>query len=103
MLTLRQHAMLSGGLFVLILAMAWGGNALEASGIIKDPQRWQTPMRIVFFSLFIVFAFSLIPTMVKAFVAGQVSIGNGDKALIRFLHRHQLAIVCTIWGLWIAG
>jgi len=103
MLTLRQHAMVSGGLFVLILAMAWGGNALEASGIIKDPQRWQTPMQILFFSLFILFAFSLVPTMVRAFVAGQRAIGNGEKPLIGFFARHQLAIVCTIWGLWIAG
>ena len=79
MFSLRTHALISGGLFALILVLGWGGAALQASGVIKHPEALQTPMKIIFFTIFIVFAFSLIPTMVKAFIAGQGAIGNAEK------------------------
>jgi hypothetical protein len=103
MYTLRTHAMISGGLFLLILVMAWGGAALQASGVVKHPEQLQTPMKIVFLTLFVLFAFSMVPTMVKLFLAAHQSIGNADKALIQFLDRHQVAVIWTFWGLWIAG
>jgi hypothetical protein len=103
MFSLRTHALLSGGLLALMILMAMAGNALQASGIIKHPEELQTPMRFVFFTIFIVFAFSLVPTMVKLFFAGQTSIGNTDKGFIRLLDRHQSGVVYTIWGIWILG
>jgi hypothetical protein len=103
MFSLRTHALISGGLFALIIAMAIVGNAIQASGIVKHPEALQTPMKIIFFTIFIVFAFSLIPTMVKAFVAGQGAIGNADKGPIRLIERHQLAVIFGIWGIWILG
>ncbi len=103
MLSLRRHLMISGGLLGLMVLLGWGGTALEASGYLKDPQRLQTPMRIFFFTIFIVFAFSLIPTMIKLFLAGQGSVGNADKPLIRLIDRHQVGIVWGFWIIWIAG
>ena len=103
MFSLRAHALISGSLFALIIAMAIVGNAIQASGVIKHPEALQTPMKIIFFTLFIVFAFSLIPTMVKAFVAGQGAIGNADKGPIKLIERHQLAVIYGIWGIWILG
>ena len=103
MFSLRTHALISGGLFALIIAMAIVGNAIQASGIVKHPEALQTPMKIIFFTLFIVFAFSLIPTMVKAFIAGQGAIGNADKGPIKLIERHQLAVIYGIWGIWILG
>jgi hypothetical protein len=101
--SLRKHAMISGGLFLLMLVMGWGGAALQASGAWPHPERLQTPMKIIFFTIFIVFAFSLIPTMVKAFLAGQASIGNADKTFIRLIDRHQVGVIWGFWILWIAG
>jgi hypothetical protein len=103
MYTLRTHALISGGLFALIIVMAIVGNALQASGVVKHPEALQTPMRLIFFTVFIVFAFSLIPTMVKAFIAGQGAIGNADKGPIKLIERHQLAVIYGIWGIWILG
>ena len=103
MFSLRTHALLSGGLLALMILMAMAGNALQASGIIKHPEELQTPMRFVFFTIFIVFAFSLVPTMVKLFLAGQRSIGNSDKGFIGLFDRHQSGVVYTIWGIWILG
>lgn len=103
MYSLRTHAKISGGLFLLMLLMGWGGAALQASGVWKHPEQLQTPMRLIFFTIFIVFAFSLIPTMVKAFVAGQAMIGNAGKGPIKFLDRHQVGVIWGFWVLWIAG
>lgn len=103
MFSLRTHALISGGLLALMILMAIVGNALQASGIIKHPEGLQTPMRLVFFTIFIAFVFSLVPTMVKLFLAGQTSIGNSDKGFIRLFDRHQSGVVFTIWGIWILG
>ena len=103
MFSLRTHALISGGLFALIILMAIVGNEIQASGIVKHPEELQTPMRIVFFTIFVVFAFSLPPTMVKVFLAGQASIGNADKGLIQLLDRHHVGVIYAIWGIWILG
>jgi hypothetical protein len=103
MFSLRTHALISGGLLGFIILMAIVGNALQASATIKDPGALQTPARIVFFTAFLAFAFSLIPTMVKAFVAGQAAIGNAEKVPIRFIEAHQAGVIWGFWILWIAG
>ena len=85
MFSLRTHALISGSLFALIIAMAIVGNAIQASGVIKHPEALQTPMKIIFFTLFIVFAFSLIPRRAKAFLAAEGAIGNADKGPIKLI------------------
>lgn len=59
----------------MILAIVLG-DALIESGVIKNPLQYQTPAKIVFFTLFIVFGFSLIPLMVRLVLAGLESIGK---------------------------
>jgi len=103
MFSLRTHLLISGGIFALILLMGIGGNALQAAGVIKHPEALQTPMKIIFLTIFIAFAFSLVPTMVKLFVAGQTRIGNAEEGPIRFIEAHQVAIIWAIWIIWIAG
>src|SRR5438105_14070638 len=103
MFSLRTHALISGGLLAFIILMAITGNAIQASGLIKNPAVLQTPAKIVFFTAFIVFAFSLIPTMVKFFLAGHASIGNACKGPIRFIEVHQVGVIWGFWLLWFAG
>ena len=103
MYSLRTHAMISGGLLAFIILMAIAGNALQASGLIKNPAALQTPAKIIFFTVFLAFAFSLVPTMIKFFLAGQASIGNAQKAPIRFIEAHQVGLIWCFWLLWVAG
>ena len=103
MFSLRTHVLISGGLFASFVLMAVIGNALQSSGVIKHPESLQTPMKIVFFAIFLAFAFSMIPTMVKLFVAGQASVGNAEKAPVKFVAEHQVAVIWGFWALWIAG
>jgi hypothetical protein len=103
MFSLRTHALITGGLLGLIILMAIVGNAVQASGLVKNPASLQTPMRIVFFTAFALFAFSCVPTMVKLFAAGQDAIGNAEKAPIRFITAHQVGVIWIIWIIWIAS
>ena len=50
---------------------------------------------------------SIPPLVVKAFVAAQIRIGNGDVALVRGLSQHEVAVVLGVWlmiaaALWMA-
>jgi hypothetical protein len=103
MFSLRTHALISGGLFAFFVLMAVIGNAVQSAGVIKHPEALQTPMKVVFFAIFLAFAFSMIPTMVKLFVAGQASVGNAEKAPVKFVAEHQVAVIWSFWVLWIAG
>jgi hypothetical protein len=73
-------AIISGGIFgVMMLAIALG-DVLIGSGVVKDPLQYQVPAKIVFFTLFVAFGFSLIPLMVRAVLAGLEAIGRGVNA-----------------------
>ncbi|MGA7356823.1 MAG: hypothetical protein WBW76_15465, partial [Candidatus Cybelea sp.] len=68
-------AIISGGIFgVMMLAIALG-DALIGSGVVKDPLQYQMPAKIVFFTLFVAFGFSLIPLMVRVVLTGLEAIG----------------------------
>ena len=99
----RTHVKISGVLFLVLLITGWGGNALEAAGVIKHPQAMRVPMMIFFFGLFLAFAFSLVPTMVKLFVEGQGAIGNSSQGFVRFIATHESGVIWTVWGIWILG
>ena len=97
MFSLRAHAIFSGGLLALIIALAMLGNGLQASGLMRDPERLELPAKILFFGLFVVFAFSCIPLMLKLFAGGQRGIGNADLAPAFFLAQHATRITVGAW------
>lgn len=68
---------ISGGLFVAILLAVIVGDALIASGVVRSPAALETPAKIVFFTLFVAFGFSLIPLMVALVLGGLDQIGKG--------------------------
>ncbi|MGA8534158.1 MAG: hypothetical protein WB615_08645 [Candidatus Tumulicola sp.] len=95
---IRTLAVISGGLFALIIVAATAGNALIASGAVKNPTAFQTPAKIVFFTLFLVFGFSLIPLMVRVVLAGLDLIGRGLSVQpFKPLIAHPQWIVLPIW------
>jgi hypothetical protein len=102
MFSLRTHAVISGALFAALILLAVLGNLLNGGRPLKDPVLMMGA-RILFFGLFLALAFSLIPLMLKIFLAAQVKIGNGELGLIKALAAHQAAVVWVVWGIFIAG
>jgi hypothetical protein len=102
MFSLRTHAFISGALFAGLILLAILGSLLNGGRPLKDPVLMMGA-RILFFGLFLALAFSLIPLMLKIFLAAQVKIGNGELGLIKALGAHQAAVVWVVWGIFIAG
>lgn len=103
MFGLKTHAIVSGALLVAIIAMAAIGGVLHDRGLLADSSTAQIAARVIFFALFVVFAFSLIPLMLKLFLAGQIAIGNGNVSIIRTVGAHQTAIVIGFWTFLLLG
>src|SRR3977135_2271734 len=99
MFTLRTHLIISGSLFAAMIIFALAGNALISSGLIKDFGPMQTPVKILFFTIFIAFGFSMIPVMVKAVLGFQVNAGNQNAPVIGTMIRHENHIIWTMWTL----
>lgn len=96
--------MISGGIFAIMMLAIVAGDVLIASGAVKDPLQYQTPAKIVFFSLFVAFGFSLIPLMVRAVLAGLEAIGKSlDVRAFAPLIARPGWIVWPIWLLMAGG
>ncbi|HEY6486455.1 MAG TPA: hypothetical protein VIX83_08735 [Candidatus Cybelea sp.] len=95
---------ISGGIFALMMLAIVAGDVLIASGAVRDPLQYQTPAKIVFFSLFVAFGFSLIPLMVRAVLAGLEAIGKSlDVRAFAPLIARPGWIVWPIWLLMAGG
>ena len=97
MFSLKTHAIITGSLFAAIIAMAILGNVLHDSGYLPDSSAAQLAAKIIFFTLFLAFGFSCIPLMVKAVLAGQTVIGNGNVGMVRHVAANEKLIVIILW------
>ncbi len=90
----------------LMLAAAILGNVLESKGIITREMLGPDGIVMVialFIGLFCLVCFTLIPLVIRLFIRGQIKIGNGELAVIKWLVRHENAVVLAFWGLFVLG
>jgi hypothetical protein len=92
-------ALISGGIFAAMFLAIAAGNALIESGAVRNPMQYQTPAKIVFFTLFITFGFSLIPLMVRLVLAGLETIGKSLNVspFAPLIARPG----CIVWPIWL--
>jgi hypothetical protein len=95
---------ISGGLFGAMLLAVFVGDAIIASGAVADPTAFETPAKIVFFSLFVAFGFSLIPLMVALVLGGLDLMGKGLRVRpFQPLISRPGWILLPIWALMALG
>ena len=96
--------LISGGIFGAILVAVIVGDAIIASGTVANPTAYETPAKIVFFTLFVAFGFSLIPLMVAVVLAGLDLIGRALKVQpFQPLISRPGWVVWPIWALMAVG
>ena len=83
----------------LLVLWAIVGGILESRGVTVDP----ATVKAVSFILFLILGFTIVPLMIRLFILGQIRIGHGDLAIIKFLRAHERTIVYCIWGLYLIG
>jgi hypothetical protein len=103
MLNLRTHALITAGFFAGLLLIGWGGNLLDAFGLVPDEPVLQIGVLVVLAGLCAGLAFSAVPLMVLTVLRFQVRIGNANRPVIRTVIAHQRTIVFVMWGLMAAG
>lgn len=103
MVSLRTHVIICGALFLALIGIAILGNVLQAAGMPPPTGAARNIAVVLFFGLFVAFALSTIPVIVKVVLGAQVKAGNQNVGLIGGAIRHQNAIIYTMWGVMIAG
>lgn len=103
MLSLRAHSIISGCLFAALILVAIAGNALQAAGVIAEPEGPVWPAIILVFGLFLAFGFSLVPVMVMLVLGFHKKVGQAETQPIKGLIAARNVIVWTMWGLMAAG
>ncbi|MBV9570446.1 MAG: hypothetical protein JO056_04310 [Alphaproteobacteria bacterium] len=99
----KTFAILCGGSFALLLIIGWGGNILQASGVIRDAGPFRIPILAIMIGLLAVLVISAIPLMVGAVLGFQQHIGNEDVPVIRSAISGRNLIVFVLWGLMALG
>lgn len=103
MFSLQTHAIICAALLATIVAIAMGGNALQAAGVIHDLGAFKLPFMILIFALFLAFGFSAIPVMVKIVLGFQRKVGNENVPVVAAVLRAENWIIYAIWALLAAG
>jgi hypothetical protein len=100
--------------YIAILASSFGlmilgsvvGGILESSGAVTRESlgaQGITLILIIYFALFLISGFAIVPLALRFFISMQIKIGNGEFFLIKFLKVHEQAFVWCVWGLYITG
>jgi len=103
MFSLKTHVIICASLITAIIAIAVGGNALQAAGVVHDLGSFKLPFLILIFVLFLAFGFSAIPVMVKLVLGFQRKVGNENVPAVAAALRAENWIIYAIWGLLAAG
>jgi hypothetical protein len=82
------------------------GNMLESRGTLSTITigvNGINAIKLAYFALFCVMAFSFIPLVVRFFIYMQIKIGNGEFFLIKFFQTHEQGIVYCFWIFMVIG
>ena len=103
MLSYRAHLMICLGLLGALIAVAVGGNALAAAGVLTDPDAIRLPGLILVFGLFLAFGFSTVPVMVMSVLGAGRPGADADPEAARGLATVQKIVIWLLWALMAAG
>ncbi len=103
MLSFRAHVIICATLFALIIVLAIAGNALEAAGVVAQPESWKVPSLVLFSTLAVALSFSAVPVMVMLVLRFLRWSGNENVPFIKALIARQNVIIWVMWGLLGAG
>lgn len=97
----RTWAMVAGASVAVMIAASIVGGALERRGPV--PHSVRVGVIATAAGAFLLLGMAIPPLAIRAFLAGQVAIGNADVPVIAFLLRHEVTVVRGIWVFMAAG
>jgi len=103
---IKLFAILAIGAVLAMIALSILGYLLDSKHVLDDPEvaKITGPAAgAVFFALFLLLGFSLVPLLIRLFVVLQTRIGNGELALVQSLRAHESGVAFGIWALFATG
>jgi len=98
-MSIKIYVIILASCFALLIGWAVVGGMIESSGVKVDP----ITIQVMAFILFLAIGFAIVPVMIRLFIRGQIKIGNGDRAVIKFLQAREQKVVYCIWGFYALG
>ncbi|MFH1977112.1 MAG: hypothetical protein ABIJ52_16440 [Pseudomonadota bacterium] len=90
--------------FGLMIVGAIIGNILESSGTLETVGlKGITAIKLTYFVLFCIMGFTLVPIVLRYFIAMQIKIGNGEFVLIKWIRAHEQTVIYGFWSMFIIG
>jgi hypothetical protein len=100
--------------FLIILASAFGliiigavvCGVMESRGMLTEEtigQKGITAIKIIYFALFCIICFAVVPIVIRYFIVLQIKIGNEGLFLIQWLQTHERAVIYGAWSIFIIG
>ena len=90
----------------LLIIGAIIGNILESNGTLGAATigpKGINAVKLAYFALFCVMAFSIVPLVVRFFISMQIKIGNGEFFLIKWFQAHEQTVVYGFWSMMVTG
>lgn len=96
-----RWGIVAGLSFAVMVAASIVGSVLEARGSASPSVKITIITTAI--GAFVVLAVAIPPLALRAFLAGQVAIGNAASPLVAFLLRQETNVVRAFWVLMAAG
>jgi len=93
-------AIILASAFGLVIVGAIIVNNLESSGRLSAEAigpEGVAATQILFFALFCIICFVVVPVIIGVFIAGQIKIGNGEFFAIKWLQTHERVVIYGVW------
>jgi hypothetical protein len=89
--------------FGLIILGSILSGILESSGTITKETLDSSAIQIIYFALFCIASFSLVPVVIRFFIFMQIKIGNAEFFLVRWFQANEQTIVYCVWTMMVVG
>jgi len=100
-MAVRTWGMVAAASLAMAVVASIVGSVLEARGSASPSVKITIIATAV--GAFIVLAIAIPPLALRAFLAGQVTIGNAEHPIVAFLLRHETGVVRCFWALMATG
>ena len=101
--SIKPFLIAAGAGLIGLIVSAMAGNAIYGSNPTGPVRTGQIALGVAFFGSLLAMVYSAVPLLIRAFVLGQIKIGNGEVSMVRWLTANERVIWFVVWGIWTLG
>lgn len=105
-MNVKKYTIICAVSLSLIVVLSVIGGVLESSGMVAKESVGPLGIKIIlaiYFALFFILAYAVVPPFLRAFTTLQSAIGHGDFALIKSIQKNERKITYSLWAFFLLG